>query len=255
MVIWPKDCPRISIITSLYKGEEFIEGFFESIVQQTVFDQCELIIINANSPENEEEIIKKYMQQYPNIRYARLSFDPGIYGVWNMAIQAARGEFITNANVDDRLARDCYEVHMKTLDENPDVDLTYSAMYFTRKPHETFETHKPQEILNYPEFSVSNMRYCLPGYNPMWRKSMHNKHGFFDDSFETAGDHEMWCRAVKNGSVFKKAPGVHCLYYNNPKGLSTDDARWEKIKKEIIRVGMMYYKMWDEAKHEEKRDQ
>src|SRR3990167_11330890 len=94
--------PPISIITSVYNGGQFINGFMEDITQQTIFDQCELIMINANSPGNEEAVIKKYMQKYPNIIYKKLDKDPGLYAVWTLAIQMAQGEYITNANLDDR---------------------------------------------------------------------------------------------------------------------------------------------------------
>ena len=73
--------PRVSIISSIYKGDEFIEGFMKDIVQQTMFDQYELLLINANSPGNEEEVIKGYLAKYPNIRYIKLEEDPGLYGV------------------------------------------------------------------------------------------------------------------------------------------------------------------------------
>ena len=66
----------------VYNGDEFIEGFLADITRQTIFDQCELIIINANSPGNEEPVIKKYMAQYPNIVYKRL--DQGSRNLWNM---------------------------------------------------------------------------------------------------------------------------------------------------------------------------
>src|SRR3990170_4374773 len=52
--------PRVSIITSVFKGDKFIKGFMDDIVKSTIFDQCELIIINAASPENEERVIKEY---------------------------------------------------------------------------------------------------------------------------------------------------------------------------------------------------
>src|SRR5688572_18772954 len=88
--------PLVSIITSIWNGDEFIEGFLADITRQTFFTNCELILINANSPGNEEPVIEKYMSQYPNIRYVKLNQDPGLYGVWNMGIKMAKGEFITN---------------------------------------------------------------------------------------------------------------------------------------------------------------
>src|SRR5581483_10009648 len=71
--------PRVSIITSMYNGDEYIEEFLADIVRQTIFKQCELILINANSPGHEEKIIQKYMNRYSNIIYIKLNYDPGIY--------------------------------------------------------------------------------------------------------------------------------------------------------------------------------
>jgi hypothetical protein len=62
----------------------------------------------------------------------------------------------------------------------------------------------------------------LPNNHPMWRKTMHEKYGFFDETYKHAGDWEMWLRAVKSGAQFLKVPGVYSLFYYNPKGLSTD---------------------------------
>ena len=47
------DIPKISIITSVYDGDDYIESFLEDITRQTIFkDKCELIMVNANSPGN-----------------------------------------------------------------------------------------------------------------------------------------------------------------------------------------------------------
>ena len=99
-----EDIPKISILTSVYNGDEYIEQFLEDVTRQTIFeDKCELIMINANSPGNEEEIILKYKEKFPdNIKYTKLEEDPGIYGVWNLAVEMSTGEYLTNANLDDR---------------------------------------------------------------------------------------------------------------------------------------------------------
>jgi len=213
--------PKISIITSVYNGDEFIEGFLADITRQTIFDQCELILINANSPGSEETAIKKYMAQYPNIVYVRLDNDPGIYGVWNKAIEMSRGTYITNANLDDRLEPHCYEIHSQELDDHPEIMLVYSSRAMTEKPNETFEHNSGHYSINPPEFSREHMFYCLPGCNPMWRKSFHTKYGMFDTTYKSSGDFEMWLRAVEFGAQFKKVPGCYCLCFENPKGIST----------------------------------
>ncbi|MFA5255720.1 MAG: glycosyltransferase [Candidatus Omnitrophota bacterium] len=238
--------PKVSIITSLYKGGEFIDGFLKNITQQTVFQFCELIIIDCNSPDNEAEVIKEYVNRYPNIIYKRLDYDPGIYGAWNAAINMSSGEYITNANVDDRRLPEHIEVHAKYLMDFSDIDLVYSAGYYTDVPNEALEaTIEKKLILQYQKnFSKQNMALNLPDRCPVWRKSLHTRYGMFDESLKCVGDWEMWLRAVKNNAKFMKIPGVYNIYYINPGGRSTgkqftpeNTAESEKIKmkyKDII---------------------
>lgn len=236
--------PRVSIITSLYDGDDFIAGFLADIVRQSIFDQCELIIINADSPGDEEPIIRAYMKKYPNIIYKKLDYDPGIYAVWNMAIKMARADFITNANLDDRRNPFSLEMHALELEQNPDIDLVYSDFLVTYEPNETFECNTHRYGLYPPEFSQDIMFKCITGPQPMWRKSVHDRAGYFDESFVSAGDFEMWNRAVYFGSKLKKAPGLSGLYYLNPKGLSTNNARQELLEEEHDRVVQLYTPMW-----------
>ncbi len=237
--------PRISIITSLYDGDEFIQGFMEDIVQQTIFDQCELIIINAHSPGNEEPIIKEYMKQYPNIIYVELAKDPGIYAVWNLGIRMARSQYITNANVDDRLAYDCYELHAQALDEHPEIDLVYSHFYETSRPNEIFYQNTAEMYLVFPEFKPHYVYKNIPNNHPMWRKSMHAKYGYFDESYKIAGDIEMWSRAVYYGSKFMLVDKILGLMYKNPKGLSTNPEKQEIIKTETDRALSKYMDLFE----------
>jgi hypothetical protein len=74
---------------------------------------------------------------------------------------------------------------------------------------------------------------CLPGCMPVWRKSMHDKSGLFDENLKYAGDWDMWLRAVKDGSKFLKIDEILGLYYLNPEGLSTNSEKEnERFKEE-----------------------
>ncbi|HZW61942.1 MAG TPA: glycosyltransferase [Candidatus Babeliales bacterium] len=235
--------PKISIITSVYDGDQFIEGFLADITRQTIFDQCELILINANSPGNEEAIINNYLNQYPNIMYVILDQDPGLYAVWNIGIKMARGQYITNANLDDRLAPTCYEVHAQFLDTNPAIDFVYSDKFITYVPNETFENHTGVRWAPSPDASRQSMSACWPCSNPMWRKSMHDRYGFFNVDYKCSGDWEMWLRAIEGGAQFKKLAGYYLLYYHNPNGLSTGKIHKQKEaedKKIVERYGYMW---------------
>ncbi|MDB6081735.1 MAG: hypothetical protein JWO53_1007 [Chlamydiia bacterium] len=238
--------PRISIITSVWNGDDFIKGFLEDITKQTIFSECELIMVNANSPGTEEPIIKEYMKRYPNIVYVKLDKDPGLYSVWNYAIKMARSDIISNANLDDCSCYDALEVHAKALETDPSVDLVYAGYYITEHPHETFANNHYRWYVDPLEFSLKNLITCAPGPRPVWRKSLHKHYGYFDETFVSAGDHEMWLRAATKGSRFKKLPGLYTLYYMNPKGLSTDkDERKEQQRVlENERLKKSYGYLW-----------
>lgn len=242
-----KNNKKISIITSMFNGDEQIEGFLEDITSQSVFDDCELIIVDANSPGNEKKVIEAYQTKFDNIIYKRLKKDPGIYGCWNVAIEMASGEYITNANLDDRRSRQQIELFANELDNNLDVDLIYSHCYMTNTPNETFINNSSGGSV-YPiaPFSREAMIKCLPGCMPMWRKSMHDDAGLFDQLFSSAGDWEMWLRAVRRGSAFKMLDGVHGLYYNNPRGLSTDKSKEKKKHSEEKAVFFKYTDIFGE---------
>lgn len=231
--------PRVTIITSLYNGDLFIEGFLKDISQQTIFNQCELLIINANSPGNEGPIIEKYCQMYPNIRYIKLDYDPGLYAVWNMGIKMARSKYITNANVDDRLAYTCHEEHTNFLDSHPNIDMSYSDHYISHIPNEDFYNAavNKNQYWGYREFSMwNNEGSSIAGNHPMWRLSMHYRAGLFDESFASAGDWEMWIRAARYGSIFKKINKNLGVFYINLKGLSHQ----EKHQDEVRRIRAIY---------------
>ena len=236
--------PRVSIITSVYNGDEFIAGFLSDITRQTIFDQCELILINANSSGDEEPIIKEYMKKFPNIIYTRLDQDPGLYAVWNMAIKMARADFIANANLDDRRNPESLEMHVRALEQNPEIALVYSDFYVTFAPNETFECNTYQYVLLPDEFSPNIMYKCITGPQPMWRKDVHERCGYFDESFISAGDFEMWNRAASMGCRFLKVPGMSGLYYANPKGLSTDITKQHIQNAELHRINEIYGSMW-----------
>ena len=245
-VVTVEELPKISIITSVYDGDEYIDNFLQDITRQTIFkEKCELILIDANSPGNEKEIIEKYIEKYPdNIVYKKLDEDPGIYGVWNLGVEMATGEYLTNANLDDRKAINSLELHAKELYSHPDVDLVYAASYLTHKPNQSFEDKDPEwQLYNIPDFSKEAMiRGNPPHQNPMWRKQIHGKHGLFDEQYRSAGDWEMWLRATFGGSKFKKINGVLGLYYFNPKGISTNKDNDEWKKKEEFKIFKTYQK-------------
>jgi hypothetical protein len=214
----------VSVITSLYRGEDFIEAFLENITSQTIFrDYCELIIIDAASPENEGEAIVRFQRKYPNIVYRRMDSRIGIYEAWNIGASIATGRYLTNANLDDCRRKDSLEIQASILDSLPFIDVAYQDVLYSFEPNIDFERIKAHGLkTGLPVISRYNlMEFNSPHNGPMWRKSLHDDVGPFNQSYKSAADFDFWLRCQIRGKRFYKSNEAHVAYYVNPNGLST----------------------------------
>jgi len=239
-----KEIPRISIITSVFNAKEQLSGFLQDIKKQTIFDsRCELILIHpfeSKDFEEEKKIIDEFAKTCHNLKYVNPNKpDNGVYSAWNVGCRLASGEYLTNANVDDRKRIDSLEYHARELFLNPDIDLVYADSFITDKPNEVFEKNSSGgRAYNFPQFSYDNMLLVnAPHQCPMWRKSIHEKHGYFDENnYKSAGDWEMWLRIAQKGSKFLKINEILGLYYFNPVGISTnpENNTWKQVEEQKV---------------------
>jgi GT2 family glycosyltransferase len=213
----------VSAIASLYKGGDYIEQFLENITSQSIFAHCELIIINADSPEDEFSTISRYMERFPNIVYHRTPTRIGIYEAWNLGVEMARGLYITNTNLDDLRRWDSFERQVEILEKFPFVDVVYQDFYYSFDGAASFDRTAAVGVQSkLPIVTPYNlMRSNSPHNAPMWRRTVHDDVGLFDASYRSAGDYDFWLRCIQAGKVFYKVNDPHVVYFVNPEGLST----------------------------------
>jgi hypothetical protein len=213
---------KVSVIVSTYKSAEFIWGCLEDLVTQTLYQkgEVEIIIIDSASPENEGEIIQEFQENYPNIIYQRTQERETLYCAWNRAIKLARGLYLTNGNTDDRHCFNALEIMANYLDNNREISLVYADQLITTIKNDTFATTPALKHWNWPNYSYEQMRQgCCVGSQPMWRKMMHDKYGYFQENFRCAGDYEFWLRIGSQGEKMALIPEILGLYYLNLQGL------------------------------------
>lgn len=234
--------PKISIITTFCEAEKYIEHFMDNITSQTIFDSCELVIVDANSDGTEKEIINRYQCKFNNIVYIRLDEKLKPTPCINIAIKQSKGEYITFAMIDDVKSKTCLEDLLNHI-QKEQVDLVYGDVLLTDIPNQNFDNAIVSGDLfehSKYEFSEENMVKCLPGPMPMWRKSLHDKNGFFDDVGQNyADDWEMWLRFVSTGSKFSKLNKKVGLYLTG--GRSQVNNNLEQRKEEADLFFKYYY--------------
>jgi glycosyltransferase involved in cell wall biosynthesis len=190
-----KSRPLVSVIVSTYNSEKFIDGKIKDLIMQTIFDQTEIIFINSGSLQNEEDIIIKYIDKYSNFKYIKTSQRESIYKAWNRGIKLASGEFVTNANTDDRLKNNAFEILSNYLLTNPDIALVYADQYVTSVPNHLFEETKsdPKAIAyRSPDYNyLYQLDRGLVFSQPMWRAKLHFEDDiWYDENYEICGDYD-----------------------------------------------------------------
>lgn len=58
--------PKISVIIPVYNVEKYLEKCLDSVINQSLKD-LDVILVNDGSTDSSEDIIDKYIYNYPNI--------------------------------------------------------------------------------------------------------------------------------------------------------------------------------------------
>ena len=213
---------KCSVITSIYNAEKFIKGFLDNVLEQEELENYEILLLDAQSTDRTEEHILSY-DLPKNIIYKKLDKKYSIYETWNIGVDLASSDVITNWNTDDRKKHNSLKTQSNFMINNPDCDISYCYLAWSLKENEKFNENNLLKIYpcGYPSYEyivTHNSPHCMP----FWRKKLHKELGYFDTSYKTAADHDFWCRCFANNKKFEMIPSVLGLYYHNPQGLSTN---------------------------------
>jgi len=232
---------KCSIFCSFFKGEQFIHKYLENILEQTCFDTTEFILLNCNSPENEYKYIQPFIEKYSNIKYYQLDSDPGLYSAWNIAVKKCSSSIIGNWNIDDRKNKEGLEILINQFDKDPTLDVVYGLTYISRKANEKYIDNSYTEIYPYLPHSFENLlRNNSPHCMPLWKKELHDRFGYFDESYKTASDGDFWLRCCVGGSNIKMVNHPVGLYYENPNGRSTNPETLQEMISEVMMMRSKY---------------
>ena len=95
---------KVSALVSAFDSLALIEGCLNDLLNQTIYrkDLLEIIVIDGGSSQTELKLVQYYQSKYRNIVSLPSQGKETLYSSWNRGISIAKGEFITNANTDDR---------------------------------------------------------------------------------------------------------------------------------------------------------
>lgn len=100
--------PKISVIIPIYNTAKYLEETLNSILNQTIIDDIEVLMIDDGSIDDSRYIIERYALDYDNF-YAYHKENEGQGIARNYGLDLANGEYIHFLDSDDYLVPEAYE--------------------------------------------------------------------------------------------------------------------------------------------------
>ena len=220
---------KVSTITPCYNMSKYMKGFLDNLSTQTHKDLE--IVLDHNDPSDEEvKLVEEYNEQYDNILHIKVEGVDPIGTSMNRCIEYATGDYLCIWNVDDLRTPDSIEVMAKALDENPDVDFVYGNYVIVPKFGST-EGQYVDETGREDELTTG----MILGPYFMFRKSLLEKSGVFDEQLVQGADYDLALRLAFN------AKGLHLpinlgYYLNEGLGQSTKPDSKQPIERTVIEL-------------------
>ena len=220
---------KVSTITPCYNMSKYMKGFLDNLSTQTHKDLE--IVLDHNDPSDEEvKLVEEYNEQYDNILHIKVEGVDPIGTSMNRCIEYATGDYLCIWNVDDLRTPDSIEVMAKALDENPDVDFVYGNYVIVPNFGGT-EGQYVDETGREDELTTG----MILGPYFMFRKSILEKSGVFDEQLVQGADYDLALRLAFNGK------GLHLpinlgYYLNEGLGQSTKPNSKQPIERTVIEM-------------------
>jgi len=181
---------KISIITVSYNSAAHIEDAIMSISNQD-YDKIEHIVIDGNSTDETQEILKKHNQK---LKFWMSEDDDGIYDAMNKGISRATGEIVGILNSDDFYYNSQVISKVAGVFSDKNIDAVFGDLIFvdpnnTEKTVRTYSSEKWQ-----PDKFAKGYMPAHPTF--FVRRENYVKYGLFETDYKIAADYEMLIRLL-----------------------------------------------------------
>lgn len=206
--------PFFTVVICTYNRASLISRALDSLLKQTCTD-WECIIIDDESTDDTKEVLSAYTGQ--NIRYIQQTHR-GCAGSKNVGMEAAKGKYITFLDSDDEYASEHLAIRMKVLQNEPAIDLLYSAVKVIGDPLVP-DKNDPEKMIAIADCVVGGTFVIKrSALRPTDRfRDIYSDDSFFLEMFIASG------RSTKKISnptyiYYRNSPDSMCDHVNNLKG-------------------------------------
>lgn len=247
---------KISVIIPLFNVEYYLEEALDSVINQTIFNDIEVIIVDDGSTDNSRFLVQKYAIDYDNINVLRKQHE-GTGPARNYGMKYAKGEYIHFFDPDDFLLYDGYE-KLYNFAKKEDYDIVTSN--FVRFNHEKTWTNLIGDYVytgmeeNIEKIKLNdntNLTWDTVVWNKLFKREFLEKNNFqfHGGSFQ---DILYSMEALTKASKIGMMKDYICCWRLRDVGLSATETFDMKRAEDLIKVPHLVKKFLDENIEDEK---
>jgi glycosyltransferase involved in cell wall biosynthesis len=224
-----KAWPEISIVVPSRNAGATIGRALESLINQA-YPKLQIICVDGQSADDTLRVIQSFGSA---ISHVISEPDKNSADALNKGFRLASGEIWGWLCADDELAPGALYKFMEVFDGHPEADLVTGGC-------RRFYPDGSEQITTPPEWlqEVISMKNYIEQPSTLWRRTLHERAGELDISFDMAFDHELWCRFDRLGARFLPVLDVLSHYHFSDCNLTSQGGR--RLVREMYRVTKAY---------------
>lgn len=241
--------PILSVIVLTYNQEQFIEECLDSIINQQVSFQYELIIAEDCGIDNTRKICCEYQSKYPNIiRLILQEKNKGISGNYYDALTLSRGKYIAQMGADDYWTDPLkLQKQVEYMEVHPEAGLCYTDYQVLNEANQSLSSavfaNGFHRSANFADHLLTS-GYIAPNTWMFSRKlaMFYKDSGYVDESFVLALD------AFAKSQV-AYLPDVTAIYRVHPDSASnqTNPKKKWKYLYGVFQIQLQYAEKYDKT--------
>ena len=183
----------ISIIVPCYNQAEFLDECLQSVLEQT-YQNWECIIVNDGSPDNTEEVAKKWLDKDVRFKYLDKE-NGGLSSARNAGIEKAKNDWILPLDADDKIAEKYLELAVDEFEKGFTIIYCEANFFGSNSGKWNIQPYSYQRIL------TGNMIFC----SAFFKKSDWKKVNGYDENLKSGReDWEFWLSILSENKTVKK---------------------------------------------------
>ena len=188
---------KVTIIIPTYNRAKSVCRSVSSVLDQT-FTDFEIIIIDDASTDDTVERLKEFGDR---IRVIRHPENKGVSAARNSGLIKAKGEYIALLDSDDYWMPNKLQVQVAFFKENPDAVISQVREVWIRNGKRVNPAKK--HLKPSGDIFIPSLKLCLVSPSAvMFKKSLLDEVGMFDEEFPVCEDYDLWLRIAYKYPVY-----------------------------------------------------